>query len=751
MVADRSRQTDADTDGSGRDQTAIVRSTDPALAYHMAELRGETLRLLVVVSAAGLLTFQVGLPQVFDVHGDSPTMTLWHWVSGLVVLMGLFVCDRLRFRHPTLAAHLFVIVVGGALVAEMWMRGSAAPLALLPALVLAAVVLLSPLLGLSAGIAVIGSIVGLWSTGAMPWLSGDRLVEAGLMAAATLVAAWALARNLYQAITWSVASHAEAWLKTQEARQNRAELVGALKQLDQAYYRLQRANAALELAWKAAEEAERAKAEFATNISHELRTPLNLIVGFSELMLSAPESYGAPLPAGYRGDLYAVFRSAQHLLTLTNDVIDLARIGIGRLALAREPIDLAQVIGDACDIVRPYVEAKGLWLRLEIEPTLPVMSLDRLRIRQVLLNLMTNAARFTERGGITVAARHDDVAVRVTVTDTGAGIASTDLPLVFEEFYSTSETARPDGRGLGGVGLGLPLSREFVRLHGGGIGVDSIVGRGTNFWFTLPLGAPHLAAVQPSIGRPISAAVERILVLAGGDEQLADFLRRHLKGWSVLAAVDLTTAATIAIDARAQVVLADADLDSGGREASVPLIRLPLPHGERLSAALGAAGHLVKPIAREALVEAIANLGCPLRRVLLVDDDSDFVRLLERMLRASEALPDGCEVRGAHTGEEALAALAGVPPDLVLLDLVMPGLGGVDVLRQMRSIPALAGVPVIVLSGEDQLLAQFPLHGTLSVTAPEGFQLEELLGAVEALLGTLRPPRGYLTAPSTSA
>jgi CheY-like chemotaxis protein len=245
-------------------------------------------------------------------------------------------------------------------------------------------------------------------------------------------------------------------------------------------------------------------------------------------------------------------------------------------------------------------------------------------------------------------------------------------------------------------------------------------------------------------------AAERFVVLAGGDQQLADFLQRHLGGWRVTAAADLAAAVDAAVEVRAQAILADLDAepaDAAGLPA--PLVRLPLPHGERLSSALGAVGHLVKPVTREALQAAIARLGRPIDRVLLVDDDPDFVRQLARLLQTG-LLPDGSVIRRAHTGREALAAMAEEPPDLILLDLVMPELGGDEVLRRMRASAKLTETPVILLSGEDQLQAQFPLHGPLSVVAPEGFRLEELLGAIEALLGALRPPRAYLTAPPAS-
>ncbi|MBM4418141.1 MAG: hypothetical protein FJ033_07495 [Chloroflexi bacterium] len=323
---------------------------------------------------------------------------------------------------------------------------------------------------------------------------------AASVSGATVATAWLLGRSLVVVVEWSLRSLEEARRSAEAAKEHRAELVRALKQLDTAYYRLERANAALELAWKAAESAERAKSEFVTSISHDLRTPLNLIVGFSEMVLTAPESYGTPLPPAYRGDVHAIYRSAQHLLVLTNDVIDLARVGVGRLALAREPIDLEQVVADACAIVREYVTAKRLWLRTEIAPGLPTVSADRLRIRQVLLNLLTNAARFTEQGGIIVCASLEQGEVVVRVRDTGRGISVEELPRLFDEFFHDG-CGGPDARAdPGGVGLGLPISRRFVQLHGGRMGAESDPGAGTVFWFTLPIDAAEGAAWRE--GRP---------------------------------------------------------------------------------------------------------------------------------------------------------------------------------------------------------------------------------------------------------
>ncbi len=282
---------------------------------------------------------------------------------------------------------------------------------------------------------------------------------------------WAASQALYTVTQWALISLEQMRENMEEARRRRAQLAKVVKDLDQAYYRLERTNSSLVAAWKAADEAERFKAEFVTNVSHELRTPLNLIIGFAEMMMTSPESYGnIPIPGPYRSDLTCIYQSAQHVLNLVDDVLDLARIQAGKIPLAIEQVELTSLVTEAVDMVRDYIAAKGLDLRVTMEPNLPVLAVDRLRIRQVLLNLLINAARFTEHGSISVnvARQADEVTVRVT--DTGQGIPSEELPRIFEEFRTTKVQGATWHTG---TGLGLPISKKLVELHHGQMGVES--------------------------------------------------------------------------------------------------------------------------------------------------------------------------------------------------------------------------------------------------------------------------------------
>ncbi|MGH7671642.1 MAG: HAMP domain-containing sensor histidine kinase [Gemmatimonadales bacterium] len=237
----------------------------------------------------------------------------------------------------------------------------------------------------------------------------------------------------------------------------------------------------------------RTKDRFLSNISHELRTPLNSIIGFTDLLLT--EDLG-PLTEQQRDFLETVARNGHHLLQLINELLDLQRIAAGRMDLRRERLELAGLLGDAVSSVRAQAELRRHALEVRSPPSELHVLADRMRVRQVLLNLLSNAIKFTPDGGrITVdaAPANDGAAARVAVTDSGIGIAPDDQAKLFQEFVQLDASA---SRKYEGTGLGLALSRRLIELHGGTIGVESEVGAGSTFWFTLPLagaGTPSTA------------------------------------------------------------------------------------------------------------------------------------------------------------------------------------------------------------------------------------------------------------------
>jgi len=576
--------------------------------------------------------------------------------------------------------------------------------------------------------------------------------------------------SLHVALQLSWSSRQRALAQMREARQRRAELGRAVKALDEEYDRLQRLNRELVEARREAEEARQLKAEFAANGSHERRTPINLIVGFSEMMATAPESYGGVrLPPEYLGDVHAVYRSARHLQTLIDDILDLSRLDAKRLALTRELSDLGEVVAEAAQVVQELVARKNLKLIVQIEPNLPPLLLDRTRIRQVLLNLISNAVRFTDRGQITVScglylggaaasAEADSASagprpislptaryVGVSVADTGIGIRREDMDKVFEEFRQVDGSAR---RKYGGTGLGLAISKRFVELHGGWMWVESEVGEGSVFHFVLPAAEEtwsrsRLVDTRP---RPASAQVERRVVVLDEDPAVIRLFARYLHNRRVLGAADAAEALRLAAEhapelliatnaAPAEELLALQQRDPALAQARLSILSCGIPSERRRALALGMADYLVKPVSREQLLAAIARLGRPARRILAVEDEPNMMRLLGRMLAQ-----DGSEATlvKAYSAEEAQGLLRAQPPDVVLLDLALPRMSGYELLEWMQRDETLRQVPVIVVTADTSLKDDHLLDATaLTVARRGGLAVQELIALAELIAEAL--------------
>lgn len=591
------------------------------------------------------------------------------------------------------------------------------------------------------------------TTGQLPILGQIVIVVAGLSG----LIGWIFSYTLSTVAQWSLVGFEQANTHMREAQTHRAELAQTVKMLDHAYYRLERANTALVAARKAAEEAERFKSEFVANVSHELRTPLNLIIGFSEVMMTSPESYGdARLPRAYRSDLNSIYHSAQHLLALVDDVLDLARIEAGKISLSREEVDLVALVAEATDTVRDYITKKRLQFHVNIEPRLPKVMIDRLRIRQVLLNLLVNAARFTERGSITVDVRldtgkqhgtqngshdaHEESPpfVVIRVRDTGAGIPEMDVPKVFEEFRSTEQ---PVSKWHSGTGLGLPISKKFIELHRGQIGVESVYGQGATFWFTLPVvsqspngfAAPLVQRWAPlvSLGAP-----ERMIVVVHEDERIVALMNRFLEGFQVVGAPTVAEGVALAVELKALALLLDSDQPPPVCPDDMLIMRCPLPSSHQVALALGAVEYMVKPVAYHDLLAVLDRMKLDLQRVLIVDDDPEVVRLFSRMVRTRIPV-QGC--LEAYTGDEALQLMRQQRPDLVLLDLMMPGLDGKSVLEQKAADPTLAHIPVIIVSANNPDYTHVRLPGAIHLSRVGGLQQGEILRALASICTALAP------------
>lgn len=564
---------------------------------------------------------------------------------------------------------------------------------------------------------------------------------------------WLMTDSLLAVARWAWSSYEDGRRALEQVREQQVKLCETMEDLAAANVQLTRLNHLTQGLRQAAEEERRAKEQFVANVSHELRTPLNMIIGFCEMITNAPETYGGRIPPALLADLEVVLRNSRHLSELIDDVLDLSQIEADRMALTKERVSLGELINAATVAVRPLLISKGLSLETEIADDLPEVFCDRTRIREVILNLLSNAGRFTERGGVRVRAWRDGDDVVVSVADTGPGILTSDLMRIFKPFEQLDGSIK---RRYGGTGLGLSISKGFVELHGGRMWAESEVGQGATFYFRLPINPPPpmkcgvvrwLNPYQPyeERARPLrigaSPARPRLVVLERG-HSLQRLLNRYMDQLDVVAVNDLdglgrelkhTPAQAVLINA---MTLADALEQTNQLKAlpyDLPVLLCAMPDMEQALGALGASDYLVKPIRREALLAAVDRVVGRNKRILLVDDEPDALQLFSRMLVEADR---GYRVIRAESGQLALQFLRHERPDAILLDLVMPEMNGFQFLSAIRADQDLRKIPLILISARDPI-GQPIVSGGLAVTYCNGLSMQQLLASIEALISTL--------------
>ena len=552
--------------------------------------------------------------------------------------------------------------------------------------------------------------------------------------------------QLYSELRQRLLSLEEAHRRIQQAQEELARYSRSLEEMvAQRTRELQERSEQLEVALRRATEADRLKSEFLANMSHELRTPLNSIIGFSRVILNGIDG---PLTELQRTDLTAIHNSGVHLLQLINDILDLSKIEAGYMELHKEPVDLAPVVRGILDTCRPLVEGKPLELVENVPPDLPPAYADPTRVRQIILNLVSNAIKYTDRGSITVSARQKEGEIVVSVRDTGIGIAPQDLPKVFEPFRQVGKALE---RRAAGTGLGLTISRRFVEMHGGRIWVESEPGQGSTFSFTLPaMGVPRpIPAKVPE--EQAAAPAGRTVLVVDDDPDVISLFRRYLEeqGYQVIGATDAVEALRLAWEERPYAITLDIVLpgedgwtvlralkeDSATRE--IPVIICSVVQDEDTGFSLGAADYLTKPVSREALLSALERLRRPVRRIILIDDDAETLEWMSRLLEKE----GGYQVFSAATGQDGLQAIQESPPDLIILDLLMPEMDGFEVLARIKGDPHTRSIPIIVVTAKELTPEdEARLNGQMSLLLRKGlFRTEDLLADVARVLHEAQP------------
>ena len=451
-------------------------------------------------------------------------------------------------------------------------------------------------------------------------------------------------------------------------------------------------------------EVDRMKSMFLANMSHELRTPLNSIIGFSRVILKGIDGPTSDLQ---QQDLTAIYNSGQHLLGLINDILDLSKIEAGKMELAFDEVNLTEVINGVMSTVVGLVKDRPVKLVKNVQENLPTVRADAIRVRQVLLNLLSNAAKFTSEGSITVDATvntgpagHPEILV--SVTDTGSGIDPKDQAKLFQAFSQVDDSLT---RKTTGSGLGLSISQQLIQMHGGRIGVRSALGKGSTFYFTLP--------TYRGKEKESDAKNEKVILAIDDDPQVILLYERYLQpqGYQVVALTNSTQAKARAKQLKPYAITLDImmpgcdgwsvlnDLKADAETRDIPVVVCSIVEDQERGFSLGAADYLLKPILEDDLLNALDRLNQDgsIRTVLVIDDNPSDLRLMEKILNEQGRY----KAILAESGQKGWGIIVSRAAHAVILDLFMPEMDGFTILEKMRDDPKLRDIPVVVVSGVD--------------------------------------------------
>ena len=456
-----------------------------------------------------------------------------------------------------------------------------------------------------------------------------------------------------------------------------------------------------------------AKSRFLANMSHELRTPLNAVIGITEMLVEDAEDAGQ---TDILEPLGRIARAGKHLLELINEVLDLSKIEAGKLELHYEDVDLDGLIDEIAGAAQPLAARNGNRLEVHRAAAVGTIHIDAMRLRQIVLNLLSNACKFTEHGTVSLSldrrVEADGEWLVLTVADTGIGISKEQLGRLFQEFTQADSSTT---RRYGGTGLGLAITDRLCRMMGGSIAVESEPGRGTAFTLRLPFrgAAPPVVAetAAAAADRPPAPRTNRVLVI-DDDATARDLMRRVLsrEGFDVVTAADGPEGLEIARELRPSVITLDVlmrEMDgwkvlqairADPALADTPVVMLTIVDEKQHGLALGASAYLTKPIDRARLAAALEpfRIKDASQCALVVEDDETALEMTRRLL-----VGEGWTVATARNGREALARVAERRPHLILLDLLMPEMDGFEFLAALRQARELQSIPVVIITSAD--------------------------------------------------